>query len=488
MDFTEIYKQTYHLVAFSPGAQFVLTAIHDRLVIRRSDTFQIARTWHVDTSPSSSSSILTPPPKLKISSNVSQTIPPQDAWISHIGWSKDSEYLFAACAKRGVVNVFKIRDEKWNARIEAGAEGLVKAEWAPDGRSIICFSEWALRVTIWSLVTGAATYIQYPKHPDKGYAFRKDGRYFVLAERHKSKDMLGVYDASSRYQLVRHFVLPTHSLSSIALSPSGAHVAVWESSIDYKLHILSIVGQLQSTFTPDPDPGLGIRCVSWHPTSLFIAVAGFDDKIHILTSLGWVCVTTLEIQAKIPSSAKVWREPNGWIEATNGRGFLPYDRITPPFQPLQMNRGDPAKPNPKIGVVQMEWNTNGTLLMVRSDASPNTVHIFSFPTPTEAFAPQLRSVLLHDKPVLSAKWSPVRSGELAICCNTGAIYVWQDGDPVDSFASNVEIAECVGIPAMEFDVKDIKWSPDGRALILLDKDSFCCAFQVQEEDAYDEET
>ena len=78
-----------------------------------------------------------------------------------------------------------------------------------------------LRVTMWSLVTGAATYIQYPIHPDRGksplqcgilvkliekatgYAFRQDARYFVLAERHKSKDTLGVYDAHEAYRLVR---------------------------------------------------------------------------------------------------------------------------------------------------------------------------------------------------------------------------------------------------------------------------------------------
>jgi hypothetical protein len=82
-----------------------------------------------------------------------------------------------------------------------------------------------LRVTVWSLLTGAATHIQFPKHPDKGmflvrnrdknmkllitsfkkkgYAYRPDGRYFVVAERHKSKDMVGVYDTEDSYKQVR---------------------------------------------------------------------------------------------------------------------------------------------------------------------------------------------------------------------------------------------------------------------------------------------
>lgn len=53
--------------------------------------------------------------------------------------------MLAACAKRGVIGVFKMRDEEWEARIETGAEGLVRAEWAPDGRSIMCFSGWGVR-------------------------------------------------------------------------------------------------------------------------------------------------------------------------------------------------------------------------------------------------------------------------------------------------------------------------------------------------------
>ena len=48
-----------------------------------------------------------------------------------------------------------------------------------------------------------------------GYAFRLDGQYFVLAERHRSKDSLGVYDAHDAYRLVR--VCDTAVLLSIMM-------------------------------------------------------------------------------------------------------------------------------------------------------------------------------------------------------------------------------------------------------------------------------
>lgn len=149
-----------------------------------------------------------------------------------------------------------------------------------------------------------------------GYAFRADGRYFVLAERHKSKDTLGLYDTAELFKLVRvcserlsdmpslmwegkHFPLPTASLSALALSPSGNNLAVWEGPLEvsqslitrgifaylrflqYKLYIVSLAGDVQGSFIPDPDPGFGIRSAVWHPSGLFLAVGGWDDKVCI---------------------------------------------------------------------------------------------------------------------------------------------------------------------------------------------------------------
>lgn len=47
----------------------------------------------------------------------------------------------------------------------------------------------------------------------------------------------------------------------------------------YKLHIVSLAGSVLGSFSPEPDPGFGIRMVSWHPSGMFLAVAGSDDKV-----------------------------------------------------------------------------------------------------------------------------------------------------------------------------------------------------------------
>ncbi|TFK77216.1 WD repeat-containing protein 8 [Pluteus cervinus] len=476
MDFTEIYKQSNSLVAFSSGAHFLLTAVNDRLIVRRSDTFQINRTWLVDNSPSQTNITLANSSKSK-----SNSLPGSETLITHIGWSCDSEYILAACARRGVVHVLKLRDEEWSGRIDSGAEGLARAEWAPDGRTILCFSEWGLRVTVWSLTSGSAIYIQFPIYPDRGFAFRADGKYFVLAERHKSKDTLGVYDASESYRLVRHFPLPTSSMASLALSPTGNHIAVWEGPLEYKLYILTLSGDILQCFTPDHDPGLGIRNVAWHPSGTFLAVAGWDDKVHILDSLSWSPVTTLELSSRAPAGVTIWREPLGWREVTGGRGFLSFERLQGP-QALPVIRPDHSKPHPKSGTIQLEWNKTGRLLMVRFESIPNAVHLYDFPAPSQAFSPRLRSILLHSRPVLHARWNPVRKGNLVTCCGGQSLHTWSD-EWVGESGEDEEMAECIGIPAKRFEHRDFKWAPDGKGLILLDKEQFCCAFEVEEGEA-----
>ncbi|EKM83583.1 hypothetical protein AGABI1DRAFT_66345, partial [Agaricus bisporus var. burnettii JB137-S8] len=477
MDFTEIYRQSSSLVAFSPGGHFILTAVEDRVIVRRTDTFQITRTWLVDSSPSPTNVFFS---SKSLSKAKSSSGPISDGWVTHCGWSCDSEYIFAAFANVGVVHILKLRDETWSGRIEAGTEGLTKAEWAPDGRTILCFSEWGLRVTLWSLATGNATYIQFPVHPDRGYAFRADGRYFFLAERHKSKDTLGVYDAAESYKLMRHFPLPTSSLASLAMSPTGNHIAIWEGPLDYKLHVLTPAGNVLTTFTPESDPGLGIRNVAWHPNGMFLAVGGWDDRIYILESLSWSAVATLELSSRIPTSTKVWREPSNWMELTEGRGFLSYERLSGP-QVLSIVRADQTKPSPKSGALQLEWNNGGDLLLVRFENVPTAVFIYDFPSPQQEFVPRLRSVLLHGSPVFNARWNPVRKGSLVVCCNTQSVYTWSD-EWVNESGEEEEMAECIGVPTHKFETRDAKWAPDGKGFILYDKDQFCCAFEVEDEE------
>ena len=100
---------------------------------------------------------------------------------------------------------------------------------------------------------------------------------------------------------------------------------------------------------------------------------------------------------------------------------------------------------------------------------------------------------------MRARMSPEPTQEgttIAVCTGAGAIYLWSDaralGSSAGSGAPNTtgteeergEVAECVAIPAQKFACRDLKWAPDGKGLILLDKEVFCCAFEVEDEETY----
>lgn len=82
---------------------------------------------------------------------------------------------------------------------------------------------------------------RYPLTDCVGYAFRADGRYFVLAERHKSKDTLGVYDATDSYKLVR-----VRPVTTIHTSSSDLTEAFSTPNILHIIVRLITVGQLRS--------------------------------------------------------------------------------------------------------------------------------------------------------------------------------------------------------------------------------------------------
>lgn len=141
MDFTEIYKAKAAL--FSPDCRYVLAVADSRVVVRQADTFQITHTWPLESPlPISSTN----------GSGSSRTVSSANDAVQ-CGWSTDSRYIFAAIPSgtgkdarivAPCVQVFDVSDKNWSATISIGVEGLSKCLWAPDGRSLVCFSEWGV--------------------------------------------------------------------------------------------------------------------------------------------------------------------------------------------------------------------------------------------------------------------------------------------------------------------------------------------------------
>ena len=73
-------------------------------------------------------------------------------------------------------------------------------------------------------------------------------------------------------------------------------------------------------------------------------------------------------------------------------------------------------------------------------------------------------------PVRQITWNPVIIDRFAFCCGTGAIYLWDRTMGCDA----------IQIPAVNFCVCSFKWNPDGKSMLLMDKDKFCVCFLIEE--------
>lgn len=144
MDFTEVYRA--RAAVFSPDGQYVLATSDNRVVVRQADTFQITHTWQIGsgTAVASSGSSVAGTSRATASTSNSRALATSET--IQCEWSCDSRYILAADCKATPpqVQVFDIDDKDWSASIQIGIEGLTRAVWAPDGRTILCFSEWAV--------------------------------------------------------------------------------------------------------------------------------------------------------------------------------------------------------------------------------------------------------------------------------------------------------------------------------------------------------
>ncbi|KAI9094894.1 hypothetical protein DFS34DRAFT_627591 [Phlyctochytrium arcticum] len=443
MDFTELYKQSSGLCTFSPDGRYLATSVAHRLVIRDADSLQILHLYAATET------------------------------IDHVSWSPSSELVLCASFKLGLIQIWNVQDEHWTAKIEEGVAGLVSVRWAPDSRHVLAFSDFQLRITVWSLITKEATYLQFPKYTDRGFAFRSDGRYFALAERTESKDFVSIYDCED-WTLLKRFMLDTTDMEDLAWSPDGRFVAVWETSLKYGIYIYYADGRRVSSYSAY-ESGLGIKSVTWSPSSQFLAIGSFDQKVRFLNHYTWrpliefshpkeltapdIAVFKEINPAKDPSMAGI----SSWSQVALPK--MRYSFLHPPMT-LPQVRADPDKPNPRVGVSSALFSADGALMLTQNDNMPTCLWIWDM---TEL----CQVALIHQSsPIRSVTWNPVIPGLLAFCTGNGFIYIWRGGE--------VNGCELVEVPAVQFTVTDVKWNPNGRGLVLLDKDKFCVGFPVDE--------
>uniref|UniRef100_A0A3Q3X0W0 Uncharacterized protein n=1 Tax=Mola mola TaxID=94237 RepID=A0A3Q3X0W0_MOLML len=348
MNFSEVFKQTNQLCNVSPDGKYLATCVQYRLVVRDVSTLQI----------------------LQLYTCLDQ--------ISYMDWSSDSLFILCAMYKRGIIQVWSLEQPDWHCKIDEGSIGLLSSRWSPDGRHILNTTEFHLRITVWSLCTKAVSYIKYPKACQKGIDFSRDGSYMALAERRDCKDYVSVFVCDD-WHLLRHFETETQDLAGLEWSPNGCVLAVWDSCLEYKVLLYSLDGRLLSTYSAY-EWSLGVKFVTWSPSSQFLAIGSYDEKVRILNHITWKKITQFEHPATIDNTkAVVYKEVERrpavgcddlslhsiTLGSTLFNTQSKYEICQLPVQ-IPVVKPDPDRANPKIGVSCLAFSSDSRYLATKN--------------------------------------------------------------------------------------------------------------------------
>ncbi|KAM9298822.1 WD repeat-containing protein WRAP73 [Gastrophryne carolinensis] len=447
MNFSEVFKLSNQLGRFSPNGKHVASCVQYRLVIRDAGTLQILQLYTC----------------LDL--------------IQHVEWSSDSMFILCAMYKRGIVQVWSLEQPGWHCKIDEGSAGLVSSCWSPDGRHILNTTEFHLRITLWSLSAKSVSYIKFPKACQKGISFTKDGRHMAVAERRDCKDYISIFVCND-WRLLRHFETDTQDLSGIDWAPNGCVLAVWDSCLEYKMLLYSLDGRLLSSYSAY-DWSLGIKSVAWSPSSQFLAIGSYDEKVRILNHVTWKPITELHHPDTVSSpKTVVYREVDKCQSTIPSQLTFPPKRGVPSSLfivhskyelaefPVSVRtiKPDTDRANPEQGIGMMAFSPDNRYLVTKNDNMPHCVWIW------DVQKMRLSVVLEQTSAVRSFHWDPVQS-RLAICTGNSRVYLWSPSGAVS-----------VHVPVDgNFSVLSLSWHPLGEnSLLLLSKDHLCVCYLEEE--------
>ncbi|MCJ1387401.1 hypothetical protein MMC18_000244 [Xylographa bjoerkii] len=319
------------------------------------------------------------------------------------------------------VYVFDLSDPKWHATINGAARDIgkiVNVDFGYTKDEVVVFSDFGLKVIIWSLLTNRGVEVRDPKFSYRGHSFRSISGHVAILARETMKDAVMVLAPATR-KLASTFSLATVDAQGLEWSPDGRWLVTWEAaSAGFHVLLYTADGHLFKNYFGGQDPnipGLGVRTVEWDPGGKFLAVGSYDSKIHLLSTQNFHCIATLLHSGTIHSlSASIWQEQ---IDASRSRSYITAPQPACPPSQVSTSNDKPIS----TGISHLTFNGSGSLIVSRSDLTPSTVWIWSLESLT------LHSVLIHHSTIKSLQWHPGDSDCLLVHCATEdpVIHIWQ---------------------------------------------------------------
>ncbi|ELU06120.1 hypothetical protein CAPTEDRAFT_5701 [Capitella teleta] len=441
MNFSELFKHTNELCKFSPDGKYLASAVQYRLIIRDVKTLQILQLYTC-----------------------------LDA-IQDVQWAPDSEFVMCCMLKRGLVQIWSLEQPEWTCKVDEGSAGLIDARWSPDSRHVLTTADFHLRVTVWSLLDKSVSYIKYPKACQKGMDFSREGKYLALAERRDCKDCVSIFLCST-WRLVKHFETDTDDLAGVEWSPDSRVLCLWESSLQYRILLYSLDGRCLSSFSAY-DLALGIKTVAWSPSSQFVAIGSYDQKVRLLNHVTWKTIVehdhpalinaapTTVVYREVTQRSSVLQEGQSATPVAS-KCWCPYD-VTEADVEVACVKPDLNKANPRVGIGALAFSANSRYFYTRNDNMPNALWVWDVQKLAQ------RVVLLQESPITNVEWDPCQS-RLALCTGNNRVYMWSPAGCLS-----------VQVPSeASFTVQSVRWHPDGQVLLLVGKQQMCVCFLESE--------
>uniref|UniRef100_T1IZC9 Uncharacterized protein n=1 Tax=Strigamia maritima TaxID=126957 RepID=T1IZC9_STRMM len=456
MNFSELFKLSNNLCAFSNNGNYLANALQHRLIIRDVKTLEITQ-------------------------------------------------IFTCIEDIESIEVWSLEDPSWICKIDEGTAGLINFKWTPDSRHIMSTAEFHVRITVWSLVNKSVSYIKYPKSIEMNMSFSQNGNYLALLERRNCKDYVTIFSCSS-WQLLKtvfncsfqHFEPDMNDAAGISFAPDGNCMCIWESLFEYKIALYSLSGHCIATYAAD-DWNLGIKTVSWCLSSQFLAIGNYDNKIHVLNHIIWKPIAEFEPSETIENTSVVGclrtgisnSETTFDISDNLQRNGIILDR------PLSIPaiKAEGSKSNLRFGVSQAVFSADNRYLMTRMDNMPTSLWIWSVKEM------ELVTILIQIRPIkcktfiklknyifvttffvliLVVCWDPAKS-RLVLCTGSNKLYMWSpDGSTAVEVPNQDLVINKLNYFAVTFEICSLSWHPTGDCVLLKGKDQMCLCF-IQKE-------
>lgn len=183
--------------------------------------------------------------------------------------------------------MYEVDNEQWTAVVQGVSNNLAKIAsvvFGADENEILVFSDFGVKVTIWSLSTSRGVEVRDPKS-GWSYDIRPRTGHLAILTRAGAHDTLMLL-SSGTHQMVKSTDLPTVDAQGVKWSPDGRWIAIWDvASCGYKVLVYTADGHLFKTYDGGQtfdNISLGVRSVRWHPQSEFLAVGDFEDGVTLL--------------------------------------------------------------------------------------------------------------------------------------------------------------------------------------------------------------